>query len=108
MWEHVPLWPYVFSERFIWNFGSFFWIFCKKQRSRINLWVVFMKWVYVLGIILAVGAVVLVLPDTTNPLPYGECHYKKPYLPDNWWVMEAPECVCGTMCRYEGWCPASP
>jgi hypothetical protein len=105
MWEHVPLWPYVFSERFIWNFGSFFWIFCKKQRSRINLWVVFMKWVYVLGIILAVGAVVLVLPDTTNPLPYGECHYKKPYLPDNWWVMEAPECVCGTMCRYEGWVP---
>jgi hypothetical protein len=64
-----------------------------------------MKWVYVLGIALAIGAVVLVLPDRTNPLPYGECHYKRPYLPDNWWVMEAPECSCGTMCRYEGWVP---
>ncbi|MGC1119478.1 MAG: hypothetical protein WBA22_00165, partial [Candidatus Methanofastidiosia archaeon] len=64
-----------------------------------------MRWVYVLGIILAVGAVVLVLPDTTNPLPYGECHYKKPYLPDNWWVMEAPECLCGTMCRKDAWVP---
>ncbi|MGC1122059.1 MAG: CARDB domain-containing protein [Candidatus Methanofastidiosia archaeon] len=64
-----------------------------------------MKWVYVLGIILAVVTVALVLPDTTKPLPFGECHYKRPYLPDNWWVMEAPECLCGTMCRKDGWVP---
>ncbi|MBU7024934.1 MAG: hypothetical protein HXS40_12295, partial [Theionarchaea archaeon] len=41
-----------------------------------------------------------------SPVPFGNrVYYKRPYLPENWWVMEAPECVCGTMCLRGSWIP---
>ncbi|MBU7014392.1 MAG: hypothetical protein HXS52_13760 [Theionarchaea archaeon] len=47
-----------------------------------------------------------VLSSQVSPVPFGNrAYYKRPYIPDNWWVMEAPECLCGTMCREEGWVP---
>jgi hypothetical protein len=47
-----------------------------------------------------------VLSSQVNPVPFGNrVYYKRPYLPENSWVMEAPECVCGAMCLRGGWVP---
>jgi hypothetical protein len=47
-----------------------------------------------------------VLSSQVSPVPFGNrVYYKRPYLPENCWVMEAPECLCGTMCLRGSWIP---
>jgi hypothetical protein len=47
-----------------------------------------------------------VLSSEVSPVPFGNrVYYKRPYLPENSWVMEAPECLCGTMCVRGSWIP---
>ncbi|MBU7018776.1 MAG: hypothetical protein HXS44_14795 [Theionarchaea archaeon] len=66
-----------------------------------------MKRVLLLSVVILTITLFCVLPSQVNPVPLGgKAYYKRPYLPENWWVMEAPECLCGTMCRRNDWVPS--
>lgn len=65
-----------------------------------------MRRVLLLTVTILIITLFCVLSSQVSPVPFGNrVYYKRPYLPENSWVMEAPECLCGTMCRKDGWIP---
>jgi hypothetical protein len=65
-----------------------------------------MRRVLLLTVTILTVTLFCVLSSQVSPVPFGNrVYYKRPYLPDNCWVMEAPECLCGTMCLRGSWIP---